>query len=483
MATNQRTGIIAKYAKDFGLISLPSFSGVAPVAPPPTGSWFSSSPSTGPLFPSTSSAPLFSGFGLPSLPTVSLAASGGYALEVLFYLFLYGFVAFFILLLIHYTIHPIFQFIPGGSGLIPMSTTNDYMLYWVGGVQPITPAPDPSVTTDLLITYPFDKLYSLSVDVYITDLTGRTGLDRLIFYGSSDTSLNSANLTYSLDKSLSLSENFASGSMSGVNMICYIADETNDLIVTYFVKTATGALLQKSSIPIQNIPLFTTVRITIIYDNSMFSVYYNGLQISQTSMLNTVSRNPGKKQNFYANRLNSKCGYVQTLVLWNRVITYPEILGLNLALTAKAKFNVLAAGESPPGQSCGTVTKSSSSSSTSPSSTSPSPASLGNYTKKASTEAFTSTVNGNDGYALLSFTQGSLSVCMSACNSNPLCGGFMQALDEKGLPSPGFDDDSITPLNVVQKTGHNLINTCMLVNKKSIARQNTNPAYNLYVKT
>jgi hypothetical protein len=265
-------------------------------------------------------------------------------------------------------------------------------------------------------------------------------------------------------------------------MICYIADETNDLIVTYFVKTATGALLQKSSIPIQNIPIFTTVRITIVYDNSMFSVYYNGLQVSQTSMLNTVSRNPGTKQNFYANRLNSKCGYVQTLVLWNRVISYPEILGLNLALTAKAKFNVLAAGESPPGQSCATVTKTSSPSPSS-ASTSRSPAPLGNYTKKASTEAFNSPGNGNDGYALLSFTQGSLNICMSACNSNPLCGGFMQVLDDKGLPGPGFDDDSITPLNVVQKTGRSVINTCMLVNKKSITRQNTNPGYDLYVKT
>jgi hypothetical protein len=157
-----------------------------------------------------------------------------------------------------------------------------------------------------------------------------------------------------LDSSISLAENFARDALGGVNMICYIADETNDLIVTYFVKTSTGALLQKSSIPIQNIPLFTPVRITIVYDNSMFSVYYNGLQISQTSMFNTIPRSPGRKQHFYANRLDSKCGYVQTLMLWNRPILYPEIVGLKMALTGKAKFNVVEGTKSTP--TCGSPT-------------------------------------------------------------------------------------------------------------------------------
>lgn len=361
MATNQRTGIIAKYAKDLGLTGAPSFSAASPSVASPVTFLPSTSSFSGfglPSMPSMSSIPsmpTFSGFGLPSLPaSLSLASSGGYILEVFFYIFLYGLVGFFILLLIHYSIYPVFQFTPGSSGLIEMSTTNDFSLYWVEGVQPTSPAPNESDKSDALVNYNFEKHYSLSVDIYITDLIGRTGLDRLIFYSSTDGTFNSANLTYKLDSSISLAENFARDALGGVNMICYVADETNDLIVTYFVKTSTGALLQKSSIPIQNIPLFTPVRITIVYDNSMFSVYYNGLQISQTSMFNTIPRSPGRKQHFYANRLDSKCGYVQTLMLWNRPILYPEIVGLKMALTGKAKFNVVEGTKSTP--TCGSPT-------------------------------------------------------------------------------------------------------------------------------
>jgi hypothetical protein len=347
MATNQRTGIIAKYVKDFGLVQglsgIPTMASVPSTGLDPQKSWFSSSPGYSTSSVSFLPQSIISGIGSSTGSTKSFVASGGYALEVLFYIFLYGFVLFFILLLIHFTLYPIFQFSPGSNGLIPMATSYDYTLYWVGGVQPISPAPDQAVVTDSLNLYNFDKLYSLSVDIYLTDLTGRTGLDRLIFYGSSDSFFSTNNVSYALDSNMSLAENFAmDASLSGVNMICYIAEETNDLIITYFVKTNNGVVLQKNSIPIQNIPLFTSFRITIVHDNKMFIVYYNGLQISQTSVLNTNPRNEGAKKRFYANILDTKCGYVQTLMLWNRAISYPEIVGLPIALTGKAKFNVSA---------------------------------------------------------------------------------------------------------------------------------------------
>jgi hypothetical protein len=260
---------------------------------------------------------------------------------------LYGFVIFLLLLLVHFTIKPIFQFVPGGKGIIPIATSSDYTLYWAKGAQPTTAAPDRTVVGDTLSTYPFVKGYTVSTDICLTSLAGHSGMDRLIFYCSNDSSFSLAG--FSLTPNLSLSENFATR-VTGASMICYVADDTNDLIVTYFMKTAAdGSIVQRSSFPIQNIPLYTPFRITIVYDTNLITVYFNGVQVSQTTLANTNPRNDATKHAFYANPLSSKCGYVQTLLLWNRPLPYSEITGNTVALTPIAKF----AMPSKPGSSAG----------------------------------------------------------------------------------------------------------------------------------
>jgi hypothetical protein len=261
---------------------------------------------------------------------------------------LYGFVIFLLLMLVHFTLMPMFRFIPGGKGIIPIATSSDYTLYWAKGVQPITPAPDRTVVSDTLRTYRFVKSYTVSADICLTSLAGHSGLDRLIFFCSNE----GAALPSPLTPNLSLSENFATR-VNGASMICYVADNTNDLIVTYFMKSARdGSIVQRSSFPIQNIPLYTPFRITIVYDMNLFTVYFNGVQVSQTTLTQTNPRNDATNHAFYANTLSSKCGYVQTLLLWNRPLAYSEITGNTVALTPMAKFAMPPKTASVPGGSC-----------------------------------------------------------------------------------------------------------------------------------
>jgi hypothetical protein len=205
-----------------------------------------------------------------------------------------------------------------------------------------------------MIYYPFVTQYSLSVDLYITNLTGHTGLERLIFYSAS-TPFNPA--TFPFNPSMSLSENIATTAPQ-VSMICYIDDNTNNLIITYMLKKS-SSVIQRSSYPIQNIPLYEPFRITIVYDTNIFTVYLNGVQVSQTTVDNTTPINPGQNQFFFANTLPTKCGYVQTLLLWTRPIQYNELVAMPVALTGTAKFNIpptaktLAGGVSS-GDSCST---------------------------------------------------------------------------------------------------------------------------------
>ena len=342
MEQNKRPDIIRKYT-GIDLSSLASGSGALSAVASVFPSFASASASapaggagTTSMFGGVSPFGSVSAFGgVSPFGTVSASAfgsalsttTGGYALQVLFYLFLYGFVAFLILMLVHFSIVPIFQFIPGGKGIIPISTVNDYAVYWNTGIQP-TPsenAPDANILTDPLRNYPFLTLYTYSVDIYLTDLSTSTAKDRLIFY-KAGSPLNLSTLGTSI-------QDYAA--THNVSMIGYLSD-TNDLLITYY----SGASATRfSSVPIRNVPLYTPFRISVVFDTNLFTVYLNGVQVSQTPVT-SISLNAGDtpNQTFRANP--SSCCYVQTLILWNRALLFNELASVPVALTAPAKFGV-----------------------------------------------------------------------------------------------------------------------------------------------
>lgn len=342
MAANKRTEIIQKYTQAIGSV-LPSFLGAKPGASASagTGSFFGSTSSSGSgLFGSTSgsgsgffgsgSGSSFGSLGA-SLPTVS----SGYAIQTLFYLFLYGFVIFLLLILIHFSVYPMFQFVPGSKGIIPISTTSDYIRYWASG-QPTTVAP---VATDTLNTYAFTTDYTFSIDLYITDLSTCTGLQRLLFYSTDQPAQTAAALTtaYTAATGTSLATKFQSFS-TPPQMICYVDTDTNNLLVTYFLK-AGSTTLQRSCFPIQNIPLYTPFRLTLIYNTNIFSVYLNGVQVSQTPVQGLTGASGNCK--FYPNTVAGKCGNLQNLLLWNRPISYTELKGVPVALASTKMFDTV----------------------------------------------------------------------------------------------------------------------------------------------
>jgi hypothetical protein len=331
MAANQRVGIISKYAKNLGLLPMQSM----PTPMQPGGSYAAQSSYATP-FPSAVAAAQSFTSGVSTMFS-SQQSSGGYGLQFLFFLFLYGFILFLLLILIHYTIRPMFQFVPGGKGIIPISTSYDYNKYWTTGEQPtatdIAPKND---TGDTLRSAKFHNKYSASVDIFIENPSSRTGLDRLIFYTASTASAAFNPTTFAFNNSKTIPQNMVDSAPS-VCMVCYLAEKTNDLVVTYILKNG-AETLQQSSLPIQNIPLYTPFRLTIVYNTNIFTVYLNGVQVSQTSVGGLTPRT-SDSQIFYANTRSTKCAYVQTLLLWDRPITYNELAALPVALTAKAKFS------------------------------------------------------------------------------------------------------------------------------------------------
>jgi len=366
MATNKRQEVIQKYTQGVGslLSALPGFTAATPAqlarqtfsTPAYAGPGASAGAGAGKPFSMAAALPFSGSIANPFTATATASAaataygtaatSSGYTLQVLFYFFLYGFVLFLLLMLIHYAVRPIFQFVPGGSGIIPMSTSHDYKIYWNSGSQELSVAPDSSLISDILSQHDFVENYTVSVDIYLTDLTNKSFMDRLIFYNSVLPLVKD----YSKSKP-TLAEDISAN--TDVAMICYIDDSTNNLLVTYFLNDTSAqpaTKVQRSCFPIQNIPLYTPFRLTIVYNKNIFTVYLNGVQVSQTNVANTSARQSGKHR-FHPNTSTTKCGNVQTLMLWNRGITYPELVGNTVALTGVKKFGIVS-DTSPTQEKC-----------------------------------------------------------------------------------------------------------------------------------
>jgi len=365
---NKRQEVIQKYTQSFGslLSALPGFTAPATPAqlarqtfstPAYAGPGSGSGAAAGKPFSMGAALPFSASMANPFASTstaTAYGASSGYTLQVLFYFFLYGFVLFLLLMLIHYAVRPIFQFVPGGSGIIPMSTSHDYKTYWNSGSQELSVAPDSSLISDILSQHDFVENYTVSVDIYLTDLTNKSFMDRLIFYNSVLPLVKN----YSKSKPTLAEDISANTDAQGTTMICYIDDSTNNLLVTYFLNDTSAqpaTKVQRSCFPIQNIPLYTPFRLTIVYNKNIFTVYLNGVQVSQTNVAHTLPRisssSTNGKHRFYPNTSTTKCGNVQTLMLWNRGITYPEIVGNTVALTGVKKFGIVS-DSSPTQEKC-----------------------------------------------------------------------------------------------------------------------------------
>ena len=277
---------------------------------------------------------------------VSFTEEGGnYILKTLFYLVLYAFLLFLILVLVHFTIRPVFRFIPGGKGLIGVPGTTDDLVLWNEKQQPVPSASAPR-ESDNLAAYPFINNFSFSVDLYVRRLIDTDRKNRLILF---KTNRRTTELPPPPTSS-TLVEYMANNS----SFIMYLTD-TNDLVVTMF----SGSLPTQYASPyIKNIPLYTPFRITVVVEDKTFSVYLNGKQTFQRVAptpftLNSKTADLTLQQRFYAPPAwadsPSKSVYLQNFHMWPRAITYDEVLSSQPALARAEDFDL---PPEPSGGSC-----------------------------------------------------------------------------------------------------------------------------------
>jgi hypothetical protein len=288
------------------------------------------------------------------------AENGSYTLNVLFYLVLYAFILFLVLVVVHFTITPVFKFTPGAKGLIGVSASSDDKVYWNEKAQPLPLVfvpPDPLSTTqkvDPLSAYPFINSFSFSVDLYVRRMTDTTATNRVILYktykNGSGTPVVADPLATAPAVVAPATEVDIASYMKKVSSMFMYLTQTNDLVVTFFSGPEGTPF---STRQVKNIPLYIPFRVTVVVEQKSFTVYINAKQAFQRTIPSTLTLNSSNSlptdttaspQRFFAPPawadLPTKTVFLQNFHLWPRAISYPEVQTAQPALALVSDFNM-----------------------------------------------------------------------------------------------------------------------------------------------
>lgn len=262
--------------------------------------------------------------------------NGNFTLSVLFYIVLYSFILFLILVIVHFSITPVFKFTPGAKGLVGVPSSTDDIVYWNKKSQPSDSEIVPTAN-DSLSTFEFMRNFSFSVDIFLRKITDAGINKRILLYLAyeppTSTSLTNNNMIIDTDFTATTTTT-QSVLVRKSYMGMYLTD-TNDLIVT-FVSGGTPY----STRPIKNIPFYTPFRVTVVVEDKSFSVFINGQQAFQRIVPGVLTFSREKLLKFYPPPFGPPI-YVQNLHIWPRAISYKEVQRAQPALALESDFGTM----------------------------------------------------------------------------------------------------------------------------------------------
>ena len=238
------------------------------------------------------------------------------------------FVVFLILLVVHYTITPIFKFSFGDKGLIPLGNTNDGQLVWAAG----------PVASDLSANFIriLPNSFTVQMDVYVESERTVSKFDRVLFYRS-------------MRPVVPIMGDTLMKQYPGSNLIVRLLADTNDLVVSAVTEQdpsnpETATL--ESTPTILNVPIRKPFRITIVLLPQVLEVYLNGRLFGTKTFRYTLKATPsyffGPPDMF---RTSVRIMNVQ---YWNRGLNSREVRAAGPALPDVSLFGPLPA----PGATC-----------------------------------------------------------------------------------------------------------------------------------
>ena len=244
--------------------------------------------------------------------------------QYLYYFIVVTIIVLLVLVLVNYTLFPIFRTTPGGKGFIPIPGSDDSGLFWKT-TKDIKPIED----TNTPIASKYEN-WSYMLDIQVDNPTANTGKPRvLLVRGEPDK--NDPSMRYDdSDTIIKLLPNF--------NTAIYLDRLTNDLYVsvqTSMQHTATNQTLVESVV-VPNIPVRSGVRIGVMVGSKVLEVYVNGYLLKSKTFMEPLRAISGS---FYppSDPILSNTARVQNLRIWNRPLSPSEFRSYGSAINLDLK--------------------------------------------------------------------------------------------------------------------------------------------------
>lgn len=227
-------------------------------------------------------------------------------------------VFFIILLIVHFTVKPIFSFSDDDDGFIPLGYRSDGQLTWTDG----------PVAADLSgnVTKIIPCGITIQQDVYIENESVVSNQRRIFFYRSTTALPNIVD-----DPAKDLIKQFPDS-----NLIMFLLPNTNDLAVTAITQKRDKFYIE-SAPTILNVPVKQTFRLTVVLYQQAIEVYINGNLSGTKAFRYPVRMTSGYF--FGAPNLYRLSVRTMNFKYWDRTLQAREISRSTPALASMSSFN------------------------------------------------------------------------------------------------------------------------------------------------
>ena len=235
-------------------------------------------------------------------PTTSWGGIVGYILGIFLVIMV-------ILVIINYTITPIFRLYPGGPGYIPVPGGDTSQIYWKT-TKDTAPMMDASSSVVGIASQ-----WSFAIDIDIKNPMHVSPSPRVLFHRGPSSSTIVPSGSSSTGTLLSTPTTLK-GLLGNYNVAIALLPDTTDLVVSV-LNSSSGM----ENVILQNVPIQTPFRVGVILSDTAMEVYLNGLlQRTRTYESGTTPFN-ATGMFFPPQGMNAETAQVANLHVWNSVIS------------------------------------------------------------------------------------------------------------------------------------------------------------------
>jgi hypothetical protein len=233
-------------------------------------------------------------------PTTSWGGIVGYILGIFLIIMV-------ILVIINYTITPIFRLYPGGPGYIPIPGGDTSQIYWK---TPKDTAPMFDGSSNVV---GIPSQWSFAIDIDIKNPMHVSQSPRVLFHRSNPATVDPSGTA---NPAVSSIPTTLKALLGNYNVAIALLPDTTDLVVSV-LNSSTGM----ENVILQNVPVQTPFRVGVIISDTAMEVYLNGmLQRTRTFESGTTPFN-STGMFFPPQGMNAETARVANLHLWNSAIS------------------------------------------------------------------------------------------------------------------------------------------------------------------